>query len=106
MQFSENCNEWKSNLIEITQKYESMWNSYLRRITTAQYRIVLNPMDVPPILSAFHHAGPKQQNFKRQDVAQVKKAGIAEPAVTEWASRIVFVSAKNGSVRFCFYYRR
>lgn len=45
---------------------------------------------------------PKQQNFEREEAAQMMKAGVAKPAVGEWAKPTVSVSKKNCSLAFFF----
>lgn len=72
----------------------------------AKHRIVLIPLDAQPIYSGPNLAGPKQRVLKRKKVAQMKKASRAEPAVSKWALPIVFVTKKNGSLRFYVDYRR
>lgn len=68
------------------------------KITVAKYRIVLNPPDAPPIHSAPYLAGPEQRGLEREEVAQMKKADVASPAVSKWASLIVLVPMKDGSL--------
>lgn len=36
----------------------------------------------------------------------MQEAGVAKPFVTEWAFTVVFVPKRDGSLRFCAYYRR
>lgn len=76
------------------------------RITVAKHRILLNPPDAPPIHSAPYRVGPKQRELEREEVVQMEKNGVAEPAVREWASAIVILPKKDGSLRFCVDYRR
>lgn len=75
-------------------------------MTVVKHRFVLNPLGAPPIISAPYRAGPEQRELEHEEVAQMKKAGITEPAVSDRASRIVFVHKLDGSFRFRVDYRR
>lgn len=48
----------------------------------------------------------QQLKYEREEFAQIEKAGVPKPAVAEWALSTVFVSKKNGSLRFCVDYYR
>ena len=41
-----------------------------------------------------------------KDVNKILNAGVIEPASTEWASPVVLVPKKDGSLRLCVDYRR
>lgn len=78
----------------------------LEKISVTKHRIILNPPDAAPIHAAPCRAGPRQRVLEKEEVYQMIKAGVAEAATTEWASPIVFVSKKDGILRFCVNYRR
>lgn len=74
-------------------------------ISVAKHRIVLNPPDVPPIHSVPHRACLKQRKLEREKVDSMQEAGVAESAVAEWASSVVFVLKKDRILRFCADFR-
>jgi len=41
-----------------------------------------------------------------KEVEEMRKHGIVEPAVSPWASNVVLVKKKDGTLRFCIDYRR
>lgn len=90
----------------MTPKYYSVWDGHLSKITVAKQSTVLNPPYAPLILSALYCAGPKQQEPELEEVAQMKKDGVAEPAIAEWALVIVLAPEKCEDLRFCVEYRR
>lgn len=101
MQCREKYDKWKPEFVKMMQKYESVWDGHSEKTTVAKHRSVLNPLDALPIHSAPYRTGPKQQKLERVEGAQVEKAGVAEPSVTEWASPIVFGLRKDRSLRSC-----
>lgn len=88
------------------EKNESMRNSHLSWVNVAKHRIVLNHTDAPPVHSTPYRAGPKQWKLEREEIEKMRDADVAEPIVREWASSIVFVPKKHGSLEFCVDYRR
>lgn len=58
-------------------------------------------MDGQPINSALYQAGPKAVQFEKQEIGRMIAMDVIEPDQTELASLIVFVSKKDGTLRFC-----
>lgn len=65
-----------------------------------KHRIVLDFLNASPIYSAPYRAGPKRGDRECVEIAQMENACVAEPAVAEWVSPVVFVSIMDGSLRF------
>ena len=49
---------------------------------------------------------PAMRGKSASDIRKMLDAGIIEPTTSEWASPIVLVPKRDGSLRFCVYYRR
>lgn len=105
-QLNKEFSVFKQPFMEMMERFESMWDCHPGRITVSKHRIVLNSLDAPPIHSTPYRAGPKQRELKRKEVDKMQKAGVAEPAMTEWALPIVLVSKKDGSLHFSVDYLR
>lgn len=95
----------KAKLIEMLSKFENMWDGTLGTIKAAVHRIELEPGS-RPIHQQPYRAGPTQREHERREIDKMLKAGVIEPAKTEWASPIVFAPKKDGQLRFCIDYRR
>jgi len=87
------------------RKHESMWSGQLGEINVTEMRIDLVP-DAKPFKSAPYRAGPKTRELERAEIDKQLKAGIIEPAYSEWAAPVLFAPKKDGKLRFCIDYRK
>lgn len=87
----------------MTKMYESMWDRHLGQISVFKYQIVLNFPNPPLMYSYSYGVGLGMRKLEREEV---KEAGVAVPAATEWVLPVVFVSKKDESLSFCVDYRR
>ena len=53
-----------------------------------------------------YRQGPVMRTKAEAEIRRMRDAGVIEPATLEWASPIVLVPKKDGSLRFCGDYRR
>jgi len=67
------------------------------RVDTGEHRPIRQPLRRHP----FQHL-----EWIDDEVARMQEHGIVEPAASPWASNIVLVKKKDGSLRFCVDYRR
>ena len=87
-------------------KHETLWKpGYLGEISATEHRIELYP-DSKPIRQAPYRQGHKARDITSSEIAKMLDAGVIEPASSEWASPVVLVPKKDGSLRFCIDYRR
>jgi len=82
-----------------------MWSGRLGEITATHHRITLKPASVPTRQPPYR-AGHKSRELITEQVDKMHKAGVIEPAQSEWTSPVVIVTKKDGSPRFCVDYRR
>ena len=54
-----------------------------------------------PYAQNAYRAGPKAREFEAQEIDRMLKAGVIEPAQSEWASPVVLLPKKDGTLRFC-----
>ena len=95
----------RDEITAMLDEFASMWDGHLGRVSIAKHRIELQP-GARPSYSAPYRAGPKARDFEKSEIDKMLKAGVIEPAKTEWAAPIVFAPKKDGSLRFCVDYRR
>ena len=87
------------------RKYARMWDGSLGEISTTEHRIDLTP-EAKPVRSASYRAGPKAHKAESEEVERMLRAGVIEPAQSEWASPVVLVPKPDGTLRVCVDYRR
>jgi len=86
-------------------KYRQMWDGHLGHVTTANHRIELIP-GAKPVQVQPYRAGPRARELESEEVQRMLKAGVIEPAISEWASPVVLVPKPDGKMRFCVDYRK
>ena len=94
----------RKRVIEMLETHQDMWTSgRLGEISATEHRIDLEP-GTKPIRSMPYREGPAMRD---KAAAEIRKCstGDIEPATSEWASPIVLVRKKDGSLRSCVDYR-
>ena len=99
-------NEMRTKILTMLTTHEDMWTTgRLGEITAMEHRITLQP-GTKHIRSMPYRQGPAIRTRAEAEIQRMGDAGVIEPATSEWASPIVLVTKKDGSLRFCVDYRR
>ena len=99
-------NEMLTKILSMLTKHEDMWTTgRLGEITSTELRITLET-GTKPIRSMPYLQGSAMRTKAEAEIRKMRDAGVIEPATSEWASPIVLVPKKDGSLRFCVDYRR
>lgn len=61
-------------------------------------------MDIQPIPSDSYYKGTKARELDNQEIVRGLAIEVIEPGRMEWASPVIFVSKKDGTLRFCIDY--
>jgi hypothetical protein len=97
--------ESRERVLNILEKHRTMWDGRLGHVHSTAHRIELVP-GAKPIHAQPYRAGTRAREIESAEVQRMLKAGVIEPATSEWASPVVLVAKPDGSTRFCVDYRR
>ena len=85
--------------------FDDMWSGRLGTINATKHHINVDP-SAQPIYQQPYRAGPKAREFEKQEIDRMLAEKVIEPSDAEWASPVVFVPKKDGTLRFCVDYRK
>jgi hypothetical protein len=97
--------EARAQVIATLTPFEAMWNGTLGEMRTPPHRIELLP-GAQPVFQTSYRAGKAGREVEKREVERMLKAGVIEPATSEWASPVVLITKKDAETRFCVDYRR
>ena len=90
----------RAPILTMLTKHEDMWTSgRLGEISATEHRIKLTD-GTKPIRSMPYGQGSATLTKAEHEIRKMLDAGVMEPATSEWASPIVLVPTKDGSLRF------
>ena len=96
----------RARILTMLTKDEDMWTSgRLGEIAATEHRIELTD-GTKPRRSMPYRQGPATRTKAEHEIRKMLDAGVIEPETSEWASSIVLVPKKDGSLRFSVDYRR
>lgn len=84
----------------ILKKHEQAWSGKLGEINVTEMCIDFSP-DVKPFKFPQLRAGPKTREIESEEIDKQLNAGVIEPAMSEWATPVLFVPKKDVKRRFC-----
>ena len=97
--------EMRNRIMNMLDKHSSMWDGSLGEIKATSHRLALEP-GARPHREMPRRTSPGLRKRIDEEIQKMLHAGVIEPATSEWASPVVLVSKKDGSLRFCVDYRR
>lgn len=95
----------RQKIMQVLRRYSAMWDGTLGTITATEHRIDLEK-GTRPIRSMHYRQGPALRQKVEAEITKMLNAGVIEPVTSEWASPVVLVPKKDGTLRFCVDYRR
>ena len=94
----------KQELQRLLHEYTSTLQDAPGQMMLAEHRIDVGqsrPVRLPPY--RLPHA---YRDMVKEDLRDMEESGVIEPSSSEWASPVVLVKKKDGTMRFCVDYRR
>ena len=94
----------KSQLNRLLGKFPDVMSSIPGRTTEAEHKVTTTrarPVRLPPYWLPHVH-----QDLIEKEIKEMLDAGVIEPSSSEWASPIVLVDKKDGTLRSCVDYCR
>ena len=95
----------RKDILNLLQDFEGMWSGRLGTIKAAKHRIDLEE-GAQPVYQPPYRAGHRARGIEKAEIGRMLQEGVIEPASSEWASPVVLVPKKDGTLRFCVDYRR
>ena len=95
----------REKILSMLSKHPDMWRpGQLGETKATEQRIELAP-GTTPIRQAPYRQSHRGRDVQAEEIKKMLEAGVIEPATSEWASPVVLVPKKDGSLRFCIDYR-
>ena len=97
----------REELFELLDEYQDILatsSSDLGRTTKVQHRI--HTSDHPPVRQPVRRAPAALREQAREELQRMVEKGVVQPSSSPWASPLVLVRKKDGSVRFCVDYHQ
>ena len=97
----------REQLFKLLDEYQDILatsSSDLGRTAKVQHRI--HTGDHPPVRQPVRRATAALREQAREELQRMVEKGVVQPSSSPWASPLVLVKKKDGSVRFCVDYRQ
>ena len=95
----------KEQIRQLIRKFPDVFSEQPGRTKKAQHQINLVPGAQPFNSPPFRYA-PARKQIIEQNIKEMLDQGIISPSTSPWASPVILVPKKDGSLRFCIDYRK
>lgn len=103
--FNEKYEEYRQQFEEMLSKYVTIQGGHLGGILMTKHRNQLSKNTSPAYFHPYR-GGLFQRQLERDEVGKMARYNNSEPAITEWASLIIFVQEKDGNLQLHIAYRK
>ena len=90
-------------LMSLAEEFPEVFSMKPGRTGVAQHSV---HVDTPPIRQQPYRIPYSRREVVRKELDEMLKAGVIKPSKSPWASPIVLVEKKDGTIRFCVDYRK
>ena len=99
------CKDFEVRQVEVLkEEYPEVFSDLPGRTEVCTLKI--DTGEAPPISSAPYRVPDRMKDGVKKEVDKLLELGVAEPSHSPWASPIVPVPKKDGSIRLCIDYRK
>ena len=99
--------EQKAQVLQLLRKYESLIAKDPKKPSfTSKVEHHIDTGDALPIKQKPYRTSQKEEQVIAAEVKAMCDNGVAQPSNSPWASPVVLVVKKDGSIRFCVDYRK
>ena len=95
----------RSEIMDMLSEFKDMWSGRLGKIGATKHRIELKP-GARSIYQAPCRAGPIAREKEKTEIDCMLRTGVIEPTSAGWASPVVLVPKKDGTMWFRVEYRK
>ena len=95
----------KEQIRQLIPKFPDVFSEQPGRTKEAQYQINL-VLDAQPFNSPPFRYAPARKQIIEQNIKEMLDQGIISPSASSWASPVILVPKKDGSLRFCIDYQK
>ncbi|CAF1300153.1 unnamed protein product, partial [Didymodactylos carnosus] len=95
----------KKQLQTLIEQFPKVFSNTPGRTNVLEHHIETQP-GVKPFNSAPYRCGPPKRDIISKETKQMLESGVASPSKSAWASPVVLVPKKDGTLRFCVDYRK
>ncbi|CAF1453980.1 unnamed protein product, partial [Didymodactylos carnosus] len=99
--------EQKLLVIDMLLKHRKAFAYGDRKIgCTNIHKMRIETGDAAPVSKPPYHASPRERRIMENQIIELEQQDIIEDSSSEWASPVVLVMKKDGTIRMCVDYRR
>lgn len=95
----------KEKIQQLIKEYPDVFNEKTGRTKKLQHQINVTPESTPYNSPPFRYA-PARKKIIEENINEMLEQGIISPSHSPWASPVILVPKKDGSLRFCVDYRK
>ncbi|UYV78461.1 hypothetical protein LAZ67_16001479 [Cordylochernes scorpioides] len=95
----------KTKLLELLENFSEVFGPIDKTSSRIITKHRINTGDAKPSKKMPYRVSPSERKVIQEEVDRMMEMGVVQPSESPWASPVVLVRKKDGSVRFCVDYR-
>ena len=96
----------RKQLESLIMEFHDIFGEPTTHSTTTHVQHSINTGNAPPINQRAYRVSEKEKDVAKREIIKMLTLGIIRPSSSSWASPIVLVKKKDGTMRFCVDYRK